>query len=71
MNKQEIKRYLVSSLITFIATFLLVFLPQVSDLTLESIKTGAVLGLLITALRAGVKASIEILIPYIKSLLVK
>jgi hypothetical protein len=67
--KQEIKRYLVSSLVTFIAVFLLTILPYVSEVTLESLKGGAFLSLMITAARAGVKAAIEILIPYIQSLI--
>lgn len=71
MNKQDIKRYLISSGITFIAVFLLTILPDLSEVTLESLKTGAFLSLIISAVRAGVKASVEVLIPYIQSLLGK
>lgn len=69
MNKQDIKRYLISSTITFVATFLLIFLSGITDLTLETIKAGAFLGLIVAALRAGVKAGVEVLIPYLQSLL--
>lgn len=71
MDKQEIKRYLVSSGITFIAVFLLTLLPSVSEITLESLKSGAFLSLLIAAVRAGVKAGVEVVIPYIQSLISK
>lgn len=66
-----LKRYLISSGVTFVATFLLILLPQISEFTLESIKTGAVLGVLVAAIRAAVKASVEVLIPYLQTLLKK
>lgn len=71
MNKEELKRYLVSSLVTFLAVFLLTILPFVSEVTWESLKTGAFLGLIITAARAAVKAAVEVIIPYIQSLVKK
>lgn len=71
MNKQDLKRYLVSSGITFIAVFLLTILPDLSDITFKSIETGAFLAIVIAATRAGVKAAIEILIPYIQGLITK
>lgn len=66
-----LKRYLYSSLTTFIAVFLLAVLPSISDITLESLKNGAYAGILLTAFRAAVKSSIEVVIPYIQSFLNK
>ena len=69
--KQDIKRYLISSGITFLAVFLLTILPYLSEVTWESLETGAFLSLVIAAVRAGVKAGVEILIPFIQSLISK
>ena len=66
---ETLKRYLMSSLVTFIAMFLLTFLPQISDITLEGFTVSAFVAMLTTAVRAGVKAGIEVLIPYLQSLL--
>ena len=66
---ETLKRYLISSATTFIAVFALALLPEISDFTLESFKSGAVFGVIVTALRAGLKAGIEMLIPYFQSLL--
>lgn len=61
MNK-TFKRYLVSSLITFGTTFALVLLASIDSLTLENLGTGALASLAFTALRAGVKAVLELLV---------
>lgn len=53
------KRYLWSSLVTFIAAVVVVLLSEIDNITLESFKDGAIVGVLFTALRAGVKALLE------------
>lgn len=59
---QNIKRYLISSLVTFLAGFCIAVGPMIGDVTLEGLKTGAVTGILFTGIRAGVKALIELVI---------
>jgi len=61
MNK-TLKRYIVSSLVTFATAFATVVLASIDSITLETIKTGAVVSVLFVALRAGVKALIESLV---------
>jgi len=56
MNKKTIKRYAISSGVTFLSTFLLVV---GSSLSVEAIDEGAIIGILIVAIRAGVKATVE------------
>lgn len=56
------KRYLVSSLITFASAFAIVVLASIDSLTMESIQSGAIASLLFTALRAGVKAVLELFV---------
>ena len=56
---QNVKRYLISSGVTFASAFVVVLLANWELTTLEAIKTGAIGGVLFTALRAGVKALLE------------
>lgn len=58
-NKETIKRYVWSSLITFLAAFAFVFLQEIDNLTLDSIKDGALTGIVFLGIRVGVKAVIE------------
>jgi len=56
------KRYLVSSLITFASAFAVVVLASIDSLSIQDVETGAVASLLFTAIRAGVKAVLELLV---------
>ena len=56
MTKQTLKRYAISSGVTFLSTFLLVV---GTGLSVEVIDDGAILGLLVVAVRMGVKAAVE------------
>jgi len=58
------KRYITSSLITFVSAFAVVVLASIDSLTMEGIKSGALASLLFTALRAGVKAVLELLVDH-------
>lgn len=58
------KEYLKSSLITFIAAFGMAVLPGINDLTLETVKSGALVSLGFTGLRAAFKAVIEYLLAW-------
>lgn len=54
-----VKRYFISSLVTFLAAVAMVLLANWDQITLNSFKDGAVFGLVFLALRAGVKALLE------------
>jgi len=57
--KKNWKRYLVSSIISFLVGFAIVFVSEIDTLTLESFKDGGLAGLLFMAVRAGFKALLE------------
>jgi uncharacterized MnhB-related membrane protein len=59
---KTMKRYLVSSLITFVSTFAIVVLASIDSITIESISNGAVASLAFTAFRAGIKAVLEMFV---------
>jgi preprotein translocase subunit SecF len=58
-TKQTMKRYVISSLVTFSAAFGLVILGEIDNITLETLGTGLVTGVLFSAVRAGVKGILE------------
>ena len=59
---ENTKRYLISSLTTFLTGFALVLLSQWDSITLASFTDGSLMGLVFVAVRAGVKALIEYLL---------
>lgn len=61
MDKQTLKRYLISSLITFLSGFFAVFSVQLGAITPDTITTSAVAGILLTSFRAGIKILAEYL----------
>ena len=61
MNKTT-KKYVISSLLTFATGFALVILPVIDSITLESVQSGAIVGVLFVALRAGFKALLEMFV---------
>ena len=58
MTKTQ-KKYIISSLITFASAFSLAILPFLDSFEVVDLKKGAVVSLVFTGLRAGVKAIIE------------
>ena len=66
MNK-ELKRYLVSSGVTFLAVFLGVLSTELQTLSLDSLTKGAIISIILTALRAAIKGLIEYVIPLLTS----
>ena len=58
-TKENMKRWLLSSVVTFLAGFAAVFVPQLNDIHVETFQSGAIVGLLMTAVRAGFKALLE------------
>lgn len=61
MNK-TFKKYLISSVITFVTTFAVALLASFDNITLETVKSGAALGVLFTAARAAVKSVLEYIV---------
>ena len=59
---QNIKRYLISSAVTFLTGFCIAVVPMIDSLTLSGIKTGALAGLAFAGIRAGIKAVMELII---------
>ena len=59
MDIQLIKRYLISAAITFAAGFAFVFVAGVDGISVEGVKNGTLLGLILAATRAGIKAALE------------
>lgn len=57
-KKQIFKEYALSSLITFITAFALVIATDPS-FNVQSLSDGAIVGVLLAAMRAGVKAVVE------------
>lgn len=60
----ETKRWVVSSLVTFGAGFAIAVVPQLDALSLDSLKDGAVVGVVFAGVRAGVKAVLEAFIAW-------
>lgn len=64
VNKSTIRRHIISALLTFFTGAALVLLSEIDSLTIESLKNGAFLGVLFAAIRAGVKALLELFIAW-------
>ena len=59
-QKVTLKRYAVSSAVTFSTGFGLVLLSNIDNITMESFGNGAIWGFLFTAFRAGIKLVLEL-----------
>ena len=59
MSKETLKRYFISSALSFLAGFAVVVVADLDTITLESFQNGAWVGLVFVALRAGLKAVLE------------
>ena len=57
---ETLKRYFISSVITFLSGFLLVLYMQIDNITMESLTDGTVIGIMFTAARVGLKGVIEV-----------
>ena len=57
--KENWEKYLVSSVITFVAGFALYIVPNIDKLNVESFATGAWVGIVLAAVRSGVKVVLE------------
>lgn len=62
MTKQTLKRWLISTAITFAGGFAIALYPQIDNVTLESFKDGSLLGLLFVCARQGLKFVVELFV---------
>ena len=53
------RRWLISTGVTFATGFCLVLVAEIDNITLESFRDGSIVGIAFTAVRSGIKASIE------------
>lgn len=58
----NLKRYLISSLVTFATGFAMVFVSQIDNISMASLTDGSIVGLLFVAVRAGIKGLLELFI---------
>lgn len=56
---QNLKRWLISTGVTFSAGFAITLLADIDHITLVSLHDGALVGIVFAAIRAGVKAVLE------------
>lgn len=52
--------YVKSALITFFAAAAIYLVPQIDQITMESMKNGTLVGILFVAVRTGLKAVLEL-----------
>lgn len=57
--KVETKELIKSAIITFVAGFALVVMPEIDTLSLDSLQDGTVVGLLFAGIRTGLKMLLE------------
>ena len=55
----NIKRYSISILVTFVAGFVISVIPELDSFTLESFKDGTVIGVIFAGARTGIKFVFE------------
>ena len=56
------KRYIISSLVTFLSAFALYFVTVIDTVTLEGLTDGALVSLIFVGARTGLKALLEMFI---------
>lgn len=62
---QTIKRYFISSLVTFLTGFLISIYPEIDSFSMEALQSGAFWGATFIAARVGVKAVVELVITWL------
>lgn len=61
MSKKT-QKWLISSVVTFFTAFAIATLPLIDNISIETIKNGAIVGVVFAGVRAGVKALFEFFI---------
>lgn len=59
---EQWKRYLVSTALTFLAGFAIVFVAELDNLSLHSFKDGAFIGAIFSGARGGLKLTLDVFI---------
>jgi len=62
IKKEDLKRYLISSAITFLSAFLMSLSFQISELSVEAITGSAIVGAALVAVRYAIKVLAETII---------
>jgi len=57
--KENWKRWITSTIITFFSGFCFVLLAQIDSINVYTLETGAYSGIIVAAIRAGLKAVVE------------
>ena len=60
--RENWKRYLISSCVTFVVGFFISLLAQFENITPEAFSNGAIVGILFVSVRAGVKMVMELIV---------
>lgn len=63
-TKKELIRWGMSSLVTFLTAFCLVMIADIDKITIQSFQDGTLIGLIFIAIRASVKALMELFIRF-------
>jgi len=58
--KDHWKRYVISSVLSFLSGFAIAVIPDIGNLGIESLRDGSLVGLLFLGVRAGVKGLLEV-----------
>ena len=59
-TKQTIKRWVISSILSFLTGFALIIFNDIDSISISSFKDGSLVGLIFLATRAGIKAILEL-----------
>jgi len=57
--KENWKRWITSTIITFFSGFCFVLLAKIDSIDVYTLETGAIVGIIVAAIRAGLKAVVE------------
>lgn len=59
--KQNTKRWIISTLVSFFTGFFFVIYVEIDNITIDTFQNGAWVGILISAIRLGLKGTLELL----------
>lgn len=57
-------RYVISTLVTFLAGFAIVVVPQLDNITLQNFNDGVVVGIVFAGARMGIKMVLELFLAW-------
>ena len=62
-TKSEVKRWLISTGLTFLTGFAIAVVPLIDQLTLSDLGNGVIFGVLFAGARGGLKGMLELYVP--------